>query len=63
MNAPSHPPKPVFDADFVGALAEFLEGARMQKAVYDAYLEAGFTEKQALYLIGQLVRSGRDAEA
>lgn len=55
---PNTPPKATFDSDFIGALAEFLEGARMQKAVYDAYVEAGFTPQQAIYLVGELVKGG-----
>ena len=52
-------PKPFFDTEFIGALAELLDGARKQKAIYDAYVEAGFTEKQALYMVGKLFNGHR----
>lgn len=53
--APDTPGKPVFDTDFIGALAEFLDGARKQKAMYDGYVEAGFTPAQAMQLMCALV--------
>lgn len=46
-----------FDAQFVGALAELMEGARMQKAIFDSYVEAGFTPDQSLAILVGLVRS------
>lgn len=55
QKVPDHPPRG-FDADFVGALAEFLQGARMLKGVYDAFVEAGFTPEQALVLTAEAMR-------
>jgi hypothetical protein len=40
-------------ADIDQAIAVSGELARYQKGLYDAYIEAGFTEKQALYMASE----------
>lgn len=42
-------------ADPVSALAE---GAAQLHEVFEAYQDAGFTERQALYLLGQILQAG-----
>lgn len=39
----------------IGLLAEILAAARQQKALFDAYLEAGFTEDHAIFLVGSVL--------
>lgn len=39
-------------AEAIAALGEMLHMARMMKSMYDANVEAGFTEDQAIYLAG-----------
>lgn len=41
----------------MGLMAEMLLAARQQKALFDAYTEAGFTEEQAMRLMEALVGS------
>lgn len=41
--------------DPVSALAE---GAAQMHELFSSYVNAGFTEQQALYLVGQLLRQG-----
>jgi hypothetical protein len=36
-------------------LSELMVGAAMMHELYRTYVEAGFTEQQALYLVGQLL--------
>ena len=35
------------------------ELAKINKAVYDAHVEAGFTEEQAMEIVKEIIRSGK----
>lgn len=37
-------------------LSELAEGAAQLHELFSAYIGAGFTEQQALYLLGQIIR-------
>jgi hypothetical protein len=46
-------------AEIDQALAMASELARYQKGLYDGYIEAGFTERQALYMAAEWAKPSR----
>jgi hypothetical protein len=58
------PPDPLgaMIAEIDQIIANSKEIARMNKGLFDSYLEAGFTEKQALYLTGCMT-TGKPGDA
>ena len=53
-----HDPLPAIIAELDQALAMAGQGARVAKGLFDAYVEEGFTEKQALYLVACTMNGG-----
>jgi hypothetical protein len=43
------------DAQPIGTLAEIIAGARHVKAMFDALVDQGFTEDQAIKLVGAVL--------
>lgn len=39
-------------------ISELAQGAAQMHELFTAYLEAGFNEHQALYLLGQIIHAG-----
>lgn len=56
---PDRAPKPEMSAENIGIIAEFMEGARVIKATFDAYVEAGFTSEQSMRLVCELIRGAK----
>jgi hypothetical protein len=53
MMAGDLPPEP---------MSELAAGAAQMHELFTAYIAAGFTESQALYLLGKLISASRDGD-
>jgi hypothetical protein len=54
---PPHDPLPGMIAEIDQALEMIGQQARVTKAAFDAYIEEGFNEKQALYLAASFFKT------